>query len=825
MITTTAMGSEIRLYGRDPVTLLPYKKVVDDFRPYFCVGINEVVGKGLEVEKLANGDTKVYKSVFGDDLKKVFCKLPSEVPKLRTGFSKHFEADILYLHRYAIDRMDKIEKEPIKICYLDFEMESGLGAPEKFPSPGKAINKIISIGSCNSFTGEYIVWALCKKEEAIFEKDCGFEIRYFDDETEMISSWLRWINTEDFDMYTGYNIDGFDMPFLINRMNRLKMDVSRLTRGGKAYIDDHDRLNLMGRVVFDIYWGMKFLSTKERDSWKLGEVANEELGLGKVEMEGDLAELWRSDKKKFIEYNKRDVELIVRLDSKLKMIDFFDELRRIAKVTWECIFQRSMINDALLLQYCKGKYILPSVRKTDREEYEGAFIDIMGVGVYEYVVALDFKSLYPTMAMLNNISFETVVGKKDQSATDVIEIGNGVRFRKDVVGIVPSILSSMYLERVRYKNMMKELDVDSDEYAVCDVRQDAYKILLNSFCGLFGFIGSRIYNVDCVGSITFKGRQIIQRSIEVAESKGFKCLYAHTDSMWFSLKDVKDKEEFLLRAKNIAKEVENEVKVLVPKSDLIELELNVDKLCKSAFFGKTRNRNAGLVIWEKGKWLKEEKLSITGFEAKRSDTPKMVREFLKKLFVAVLNGKTEMECLKMVNELKTALPGYELIDVGLPVTARGDVPREIKKGLAFHIKACVYANMHFDAEIKSGDKVRVVYVKQNRWGVEAIAFKEKLYEGLEVDWKRMWRRFEKKVETIWECMSWYCLKTQSMSLAGFANKSMVCSEEGEGGKQEARSLFDRFIKAEPLCEKSEVRPIKQMGLMGFVLPKKEELKK
>lgn len=757
MINIEASGSDIITWSRDSEDKFKViKKKVADFKPYFYVP----------------DESGNYISCFGEKVKKVFTRLPGDVPKERTMYDRHFEADILYCHRFMVDTSEgELKKQEIRVCFLDIETESGENAKQKFPDVDNPENKILSICVYDSFTEKYKIF--CLSEEIEFE-EC--EIEFFLDEKEMLKSFCKYIKKNDFDLLSGYNCDKFDLYYIINRMKKLYLNMTILSRDNvKSYIDDYGHIKIWGRNTYDIYFGLRDLKPGERPSWKLGDVSQDELGYGKTDYDGELWELWEKDRKKFLSYNKNDVKLCVDLDKKFSMIDFHDEIRRISKVTWDNVFTIYMVNDCLLLQYCKDRYVLPSIPKRKKESYSGAYTEVFDTGVFDDVIVMDFKSLYPTVMLLYNVSFETVSNK----FTD-IPIGNNVYFKKDKLGIIPELLYDLYKKRMNYRDLMIKNKKNNDLYNIYKVKQNAYKILMNSRYGEFGFVRSRIYNLKCADSITFMARKIIKKTVEISEKLGLKVLYCHTDSIYFVFDDDKkrDKKELEKSGKELSKKIEREVRKILPENDLVSditLDLEFESICPSAFFNKkVKARNAKLIIYEDNHFLEKEKLKITGFQSIRSDTPRLIQDLLNEVFVMILNHKSEIEVTKHIKgfESKFLSGKFSIDEISVPIGIRVNVPQSIVKGLSYHVKGAVNMNNHFQGNISKGDKVKVVYLKD--WSFDVISYKEKFPGRLidNIDYKKMWKRYKQVFLDIFECLSWNTLKTGSQSLDKFFSKKM-----------------------------------------------------
>jgi len=230
----------------------------------------------------------------------------------------------------------------------------------------------------------------------------------------MFQEFINYIQDKNPDIIVGWNLDGFDAPFLINRINKLGMDANLLGRGGKSFTTKYGA-KIFGRVLFDLMNAYKkHFSMGGRESWSLEYISQYELKEGKEEYRGELDDLWKEDQEKFLKYNKRDVELLVLLNEKLHIIDFFDEIRRMASCRFEDVFMNSKTADCLCLRYAKEHgFVLPSVKQHPKESYRGGYVKESEAKLHRNIAVMDLKSLYPSIMIGFSISPENLI--KDEN--------------------------------------------------------------------------------------------------------------------------------------------------------------------------------------------------------------------------------------------------------------------------------------------------------------------------------------------------------------------------------------------------------------------------
>ena len=715
MITIESKGNTIELFGRKETGEF-YKKVDNSFRPYFYI-------------KTSHGE---FKSIDGNRVSKIVLNNPSEVRTKRIGYY-HYEADIPYTNRYIIDKVNKIEDEPIRICYLDIETRQASG----YSNTEEVKNQISLIGTYDSFNKKYKQFAL--KE---FEKKGGEGI--------MLSAFIQYITQTNPDIIVSWFGNGFDFPYLLNRMKKLGIDINRLGRGGYSY--SGDKCKIYGRVLFDMLEAYKkhFTGSTSRESWSLDYISKYELKEkgGKETYEGSLDDLEEKDYNKFLQYNLRDVELLVMLDAHLKIINFFDEIRRVAFCKFEDIFMNSKTADCLCLKYAKNNNIvLPSVTPKDYDKYEGGYVIECNPKLYENIVVMDFKSLYPSIMIGFNISYETLDPKGE------INVDDKYRFKKGL-GLMPTIVKIFLEKRKSITKKMGDMDARTAEYKSLNMTQKAYKILANSLYGVLGFKNFRLYNREAASAITYIARKIIKETIKWFNENGYPIIYGDTDSVFIQMKD-----------KDIKKieDITSQINVYLNKylENYIDKENNIFKLeFKEAFAvlffkqkaGSTegaKKKYAGKLYWKNGMATKE--VNIVGFETRRSDSPEIGRDFLKKVLHMVLEKEQPDKVMRFVSDFREKIKQGKFTpeQLGLPVSINKALDKYQNQ---IHIRASRLANDKHNENIRSGDKVKYIFIKGEH---DVIAFKDKMPKGYKIDYDNMIRRIVNlKVEPIFSSLNW-----------------------------------------------------------------------
>lgn len=328
-----------------------------------------------------------FTTLTGEKASRCICNKPQDIIKLRDNYVKTFEDDVKFPIRHIIDKYydTEIKKSNIRKWYLDIEVDDSQG----FENIQIFMSPITSIGFYDSYNKKHYTLLLQKN---INKNDKDHSVKSFETEKELLEFFVQLIKYMDPDLITAWNIM-FDMPYIINRMSANNLNPHSLSRINQTiHMDDY--LSIKGRVTLDLLQAYKKLTFNQLSSYALEFVAQQELGEGKEKYKGKLSDL---DAQTFLEYNKRDVELLVILDEKIHIIDFFDTIRRMAKCNFHDVFSNKRIVDSFVLTKAKQKNIvLPGYNPlAQKVKFEGAYVKEPPKGLHSFISALDFKCLAP----------------------------------------------------------------------------------------------------------------------------------------------------------------------------------------------------------------------------------------------------------------------------------------------------------------------------------------------------------------------------------------------------------------------------------------------
>lgn len=462
-----------------------------------------------------------YNSFDGKKLKKIFCTSPSDVPKLRTLVS--YEADLLYYKRYIIDRVETIEKSPIKWFMMDIEVK----APE-LPAPNNPIYPVSCITVYNSFTKEYKTWRVTEplKVTTILEQ-----------EKKLLADFVSYIKNEQPDLLIGWNMVKFDYEYLYMRIKRrFNMDFAKAispigeSRRATRELSDEGVFFPAGISIIDLCSWFKKIS-KSEFTYELDNIAQvhlKEKPWAKTNFD-EISDLVR-DK------NINDVVRMVKLNEQKHIIEYFDAIRRLSKVCWEDFEWNSRIIEMLLFQEAQAlQIILPThnTEELEKEEYEGATRDVGDTGFFEGVAKVDLGSAYPTEIIefcLDPSNIQLEAGENNV-------LVDGTYFKQNSDAIFPRVCKKLLTLKAEIKDKKKKAE-GTDQSEEMAILYDAIKSVVNSAYGVMGNRFFRLYDKRVASATTFLVRDVLTYvKNQFYETTKRQVLYWDTDSLFIEGKD------------------------------------------------------------------------------------------------------------------------------------------------------------------------------------------------------------------------------------------------------------------------------------------------
>lgn len=594
-----------------------------------------------------------FKSFDGKRLRKVFCNEPAEVAKVKTKNS--YEADIIYPKRYLIDRVDTIDPCPYRYIFLDIEVLS-----KEFPDFKNPKAPISCVSIYDSFSKNISTWYIGDMPGSNLEQQ----------EDVLLAEVIAHIRLLSPDLFIGHNVY-FDYNYLDARND---MFAQRISPIGRVRMGDHanEIFYPAGISIVDYLTLFKKVYMREQ-SYALDQLSQKHLGEAPWQ-EMKYGELTPDIKEK----NINDIQRLIKLEDKFKLLSYFDEIRRLSKCQWEDFCVRmgskfvsgnSRIVEMILFEEAKKqKVILPNKPRpdvTDDEvEFEGAFRDVFELGVHEGCAKLDLGSAYPQAIL--NFCLDSMNICSDG---DGVKIGPTI-FAQNPNALLPSVIKRLLTLKDKRKEELK-LNPKDDQLKV---RYDAIKAIVNSAFGVTGQPYFRLFNLQVASAITFLIRDLLHYVKEHLEKEGHKILYVDTDSIFCDTKnDISELCNNLVQ--KWGQEKYNKENVLIK----FEYEGYFEKLLllkKCRYLGYLNT----------GKGVKEE---IKGLETKRSDSSKFMATFQRRLIDKVLNKESKSSIIKWVVEEAERMKTLPLEEIGFPCKVGKD--EEEYKNTPIFMRALAYA--------------------------------------------------------------------------------------------------------------------------------------
>ena len=757
-----------------------------------------------------------YKSLYGDELDKVTA-FDDRDPTL-------FESDVAPEMRVLIDQYENSDDPSTghKVVVIDIEVSSEGG----FPDITKGDKTVTAIALFDQAGNKYHSLVL-DPEKKISDSDTPeLQTRSFKCEDTLLDAFLTLWEQIQPSIVTGWNSNNFDIPYLYNRIRAVlgKQASYRLSPIGIAYQNKFNHRMVVAGVSMLDYMELykKFLGVM-KPSWSLANVAkDEELKVQKITYKGSLTNLYKTDIHRYAEYNLVDVKVVVELDKKYDFIHLAQAVCHKGHVPYEWFQMSSRFIDGAILMYLRrnGK-VAPNKPIGGREEYEemqqgdddgftGAFVKEPISGLYDWICSADITSLYPSVIMTVNISPETKLGKiegwsmmafqrgeipvvrvneRGYAAADFKKMidnytwsisANGVVYRQDIRGVVPTILDIWFKERVEFRKLQKKYSdegdkVQSEFYKRRQLRQ---KIFLNSVYGTLGLPIFRFYDRDNAEAVTISGQEIIRSAEKLVNDMyltKFKeagvnpptqdfVVYIDTDSLYMSALPVaklagvnpEDMTKFTIDwVTQVANKINQFYCYMVPKIFNVAPEHNRIKIVPDVVAKKAlwvvKKRYAMLKVYDmetlkpvKDKKGREGKLEVKGIDVVRSSFPAAFRKFASDALDSLLRGVPQAELDERIMTFEENIANVPVTDLAKTSSVRfvsrngeddynpstrklfqfiNKSPAQVRAALAYNDLLKVWKLDRQFEKITHSEKVKWVYLLPNDFYVEALAMK------------------------------------------------------------------------------------------------------
>lgn len=621
------------------------------FRPYFYIKRDDLT-KALALENFEYEQTS-FKNFEGDEMVKVILNVPTQVKPLREKLEskrvRAYEADIRFVVRFLIDHdirgsltlsgnykkgdiVDRIYENPQlspapkeyfpKLKVLSFDIETNIEG-----------NTLLCISAyTDGFSKSWII----TDQELKNAVSCR-------DEKELLEKFFAYIKEQDPDVISGWNIIDFDLAVIRDRakLTNVPLKFGRPDWECKLRIEESffidSKADVPGRMVLDGIHLLKSAFIKMND-YKLNTAAKRFLGREKLiigeNRHMEIQDLYKNDQQKLVDYNLLDAELAYEIIVKSE--------------TLSLAIQRSMLNGMQLdrvnasvasLDFVyigearKRGLVTTSSGYGEREErIKGGFVMESKPGIYDYILVLDFKSLYPSIIRTFNIDPLVFVDKRrvhEFKKEELIITPNGAGFRREA-GILPDLIQRLWQQRDKAKKEKNKL------------ASNAIKILMNSFFGVLANPSCRFYNLDMANAITHSGQHIIKLTAKKIEELGYTVIYGDTDSIF-----VLSKVNTVGEADKIGNYLQNYITHFYQEYLKTEynrqsfLELEFEKIYKKFLMPRIRGAEEGAKKRYAGLLVKEgkESMDFVGLEVVRRDWTELAKKFQTELLRKIFKGE------------------------------------------------------------------------------------------------------------------------------------------------------------------------------------------
>jgi len=700
--------------------------------------------------------------------------------------------------KYPEDEI-KFDISKIKLVTLDIEVAS----EEGFPDVESCSEEILAITIQDYTTKEITTWGV----KPFNNKQSNVTYHHCPSEYELLNHFINYWMVDVPDVVTGWNIQLYDIPYICKRLNRVlgekimkRFSNWGLVTEGETYIQGrkHTTFDVGGLTQLDYLDLYKKFTYKAQESYRLDYIAEVELGQKKLDhSEFDtFKDFYTQGWQKFIEYNIVDVELVDRLEDKMKLIELALTMAYDAKVNYVDVFYQVRMWDNIIYNYLKKRNIVipPKNKSQKNEKYAGAYVKEPIPGKYDWVVNFDLNSLYPHLIMQYNISPETLVDEKHPSVNvekilnknltfemykDYAVCANGAMFRKDIRGFLPELMEKMYQDRVIFKKKMIEAKKQYEktknkelvkEIARCNNIQMAKKISLNSAYGAIGNQYFRYYKLENAEAITLSG-QVSIRWIEgkmnsymnkVLKTQDVDYVIASdTDSIYLNMGPLvetvyKGREKttesivaFLdkVASLELEKYIESSYQELAEYVNAYDqkMQMKRENIADRGIW--TAKKRYILNVWDsEGVRYEEPKLKMMGIEAVKSSTPAPCRKMIKDALKLMMSG-TEDEVIDFIENARNEFRKLPPEQISFPRSA-SDVQKYQSssdiyiKGTPIHVRGALLFNHYIKQNkltnkyslIQNGEKIKFIYLKKpNTIHENIISFIQEFPKELNLD--------------------------------------------------------------------------------------------
>ena len=746
------------------------------FKPYFWISEDAPDWQVRNALKRYPGskltDEKA-KGLHGENLRKMETHTPKDCYDMKGMFDRSWEADVRFPDRYLIDNHHEMPKWTPRKWWYDIECDTTTGATTVFAIVGNTLDtpqvyawadETTNCPYTDNNTGS-TNWegALSEGTKPYITREVRgieYHLHLFSNEVAMQEAIIRFMQKGDPDMLIAHGGAFFDLPHMITRFPKPERlspvgVVRRPKKGDTHYVQRNGMTNytvqpIVGRWCFDTAAPAASGSGFERvwkdsgkgqlPSRKLNDIA-EMLGLGSKlteEIEGmDVHNGWREYWPEFVDYCLLDAVLLKEIDRSQNVTDFFVEMVRLCGVTLESACNVSHFGRGLLSRRTSKK--APSRVKSEHGELKGAEVGLEFVrGRHQGVGIFDFKGLYPSLILGNNLSYET---KRHAPGPGIKRMDNGTYWDQTKKGLLPQVITYLFDYRAECKANAVDPDLTSAERGAWRTTEKAVKRVMASLYGMTAHTGFGWADADIATTITSEGRRAIHMLSKYAGYKGYPTLYGHTDSAFVQV----PRDEADTLAKYLSEKIQEDTgndKLIVELEEWMPYWLLV---AKNRYVGRTEDGG----------------MKVAGFELKASSASGLSKSVQETAFNLIVDGADEVAVTKSMREIVNDVKNGDI--------EFDDVCQRTRLGMGLHeyktlsgaSRAAKYYNDHLatDEPFGRGDSVPWVYVKgvpANLPDTDIVAYRDASdLEGFTLDVDTVIKKgVTAKIKSAYDTLGW-----------------------------------------------------------------------
>ena len=615
------------------------------------------------------------------------------------------------------------DTDKIKIFTLDIETATELG----FPDIATANEEILLISIQDNKTKQITTFGTRPY------KNSNENVTYkeFQTESQMFREFVVWWQENCPDVVTGWNINFFDIPYLIRRIQSIlgesfakKISPWDLISERKVTMRGNEEItyDIQGVAMLDYIDLYKKYTYSAQESYRLDHIAYVELGENKLDHSeyGSFKDFYTQNWQKFVDYNIHDVVIVDKLEDKMKLIELQLTMAYNAKINYEDVFSQVRMWDAIIYNHLRNKGIVIPQNTGNRKDaqFEGAYVKDPIVGLHKWVASFDLNSLYPHLIMQYNISPETMLEgretvnvdyllekKFDTSGLkrkDVSMTANGVCYSKEKQGFMPELMEKMYTDRSKFKKKMLKVQQEYEhdkknnnlrkEISRLNNLQMAMKIALNSAYGAMGNQYFRYFDLRMAEGITTSGQLSIRwmaNKLNAFMNKTLKTedkdyvIAIDTDSIYLTLEELvertcedKTTEQKIKYMDKICEDVfqpfiDSGYQELADYMNAYaqKMQMKREVLADKAIW-TAKKRYIMNVHNSEGVQFAEPKIKVMGLEMVKSSTPAVIRDKLKDSIKVILeNDQSKLH--KYIEQFRTQFNSFPVEEIAFPRSVNG----------------------------------------------------------------------------------------------------------------------------------------------------------